>query len=138
MNCIFGDKECIVSPSQKCDQNGVVYKLQYKACNTFIEEDDTLTRIGTDMKKPSYLGLTRTTLHNRMTSHLRSRRNKNTLSPMWKHDRDAHRGIAQEYNCTIIGQVRKIVLDIEKLGLGQKINSREECGRGQSFTGVWA
>ena len=89
------------------------------------------------MRKPTYVGLTRTTIHNRMASHLKSRKYRYNSSPMWRHDRDAHGGISQEYTCTIIGQERKIVrlhtkeaLEIEKLGVGQKFNSREECGRG--------
>ena len=137
MNYVYGDSQCIVSPNHRCDQSGEVYKLQCKDCNTVIEEDNSMTRREADMRKPSYVGLTRTTAHSRMASHLKSRKYKYNSSPMWRHDRDAHGGIPQEYTCKIIGQERKIVrlhtreaLEIERLGIGQKLNSREECGRG--------
>ena len=87
--------------------------------------------------KPSYIGLTRTTVHNRMNAHLQGRQNKKNHSPMWRHDRDAHQGNPQEYSCLVVGHERKIVrlyqreaLEIEKLTGEQKINDREECGRG--------
>ena len=94
MNCVFGDNDCIVSPNHKCDQNVVVYKIQCKSCNSVTYENNNLTSRKADMKKPSYIGLTRTALHDRMNSHLRSRRYKNASSPMWRHDREAHQGIS--------------------------------------------
>ena len=87
--------------------------------------------------KPSYIGLTRTTVHNRMNAHLQSRKNKNNSSPMWRHDREAHEGNPQEYSCLVVGHEKKIVrlynreaLEIESLTGEQKLNDREECGRG--------
>ena len=103
INYVYVDKECIVSPNHKCDQMGIVYKIQCKQCNTVIEENDALTRTEAEQRKPTYVGLTRTTIHNRMASHLKSWRYKYKSSRMWRHDRDAHGGITQEYTCIIIG-----------------------------------
>ena len=96
-----------------------------------IENEDVSKNVA-ESKKPSYIGLTRTTLHNRMEAHLESQKYKYNHSPMWRYDRDAHRGTHQDYTCKIIGNERKIVclymreaIDIEKLEPGQKINVKE-------------
>ena len=26
-NCVFGDKDCIISPTHSCDQGGFIYKI---------------------------------------------------------------------------------------------------------------
>ena len=136
MSCIYGKQNCIVSPSHRCGQQGVVYKIQCKSCNAVIELE-RVTKNVAESRKPSYVGVTRTTVHNRMESHLVSQKYKHNHSPMWRHDLDAHEGTHQEYVCTIIGNERKIVrlymreaIEIEKLNFGQKLNDRDERGRG--------
>ena len=137
MDCVFGHNDCIVSPKHNCDQQGVIYRIQCKTCDTVIDEDMSLSKKEAMSKKPSYIGLTRTSVHNRMNVHLLGRRYKKNSSPMWRHDRDTHGGNPQEYSCSVVGHERKIVrlfnreaLEIERLTDEQKINDREECGRG--------
>ena len=89
-------------------------------------EEEGVTKKESEERKPTYAGLTRTTVHNRMESHLKSQKYKHNHSPMWRHDKDAHGGTHQEYVCTIIGRERKIVrlymreaIEMEKLNFGK-------------------
>ena len=61
--CVFKDPNCMISNSQRCDQSGCVYKIVCVRCNTDIE-------IETETKR--YIGMIRTTLHNRMLGHLKT------------------------------------------------------------------
>ena len=80
--------------------------------------------------------MTRTTLHNRMLSHLKTQ-SKSNSSPLYRHECDSHRGIKQKYVMYKIGSEKKIVrlasleaLEIEKQPGNLLLNERNEHGRG--------
>ena len=89
----------------------------------------------TDYEK--YVGMTRTTVHARMQSHLKDQRAKLQKSPMYRHDLALHNGQHQEYEAEIIDRERRIVrlncleaLHIEKIPHLESMNARQEGGRG--------
>ena len=74
--CIFKDPNCMVSG--KCDVSGVIYRIECNTCNeTVLNETEA----------PRYIGMTRTTLHNRMLGHLKDQHSKCNKSPLYHHDR---------------------------------------------------
>ena len=85
----------------------------------------------------NYVGMTRTSLHNRMLSHLQGQRRKCISNPLYRHDTEVHEGNQQEYTATILATEAKIVrlscnegLRIEKQSEELSMNKRNENGRG--------
>ena len=123
---IFGDPDCMITSNHRCDQSGCTYRIECIACNNDIEIESKL-----------YIGMTRTTLHNRMLSHLKTQQSKCNKSPLYRHDRDSHNGQKQKYVMYKIGSEKKIVrlacleaLEIEKQPSNLLLNERNERGRG--------
>ena len=75
--CTFGDARCMVDRSQNCDKSGVMYSIQCNTCEVLVEDD---------RETSSYIGMTRTTLHNRMLGHLKDQHYKKSISPLHRHD----------------------------------------------------
>ena len=69
--CIFGDQNCIVNPKYPCDVTGAVYRIDCNTCKQHILEDST----------ERYIGMTCSTVHSRMMSHLREQKAKKSSSP---------------------------------------------------------
>ena len=72
-----------------------------------------------------------------MMSHLDGQRLRKSNNPLWRHDRDQHNGIPQNYVTTIEASERKIVklhcneaLRIERQDPTLRLNERQEGGRG--------
>ena len=63
--CTFGDDRCMVDRSQNCDKSGVMYSIQCNTCEALVEDD---------RETSCYIGMTQTTLHNRMLGHLKDQR----------------------------------------------------------------
>ena len=85
----------------------------------------------------SYIGMTRTSIHNRMRSHLSGQRTKSTSNPLWRHDMDTHGGSHQKYTTSIVAREKKLLrlhcleaIHIEKQPPTHSINARMEHGRG--------
>ena len=85
----------------------------------------------------NYIGMSMTSSHCRMTSHLAGQRAKSSKSPLWRHDRDSHEGIHQQYTARVMGRDRTVLplsileaLWIEKQKPGTSLNERNEFGRG--------
>ena len=121
-----GDPNCIVKSNQQCDRMGVIYNIQCNTCNEQIEDYEE-----------KYVGMTRTSVHNRMLSHLKDQKNKKMSSPMYRHDTCKHNGIPQKYSTTIVAAEKKIVklsclegIMIEKVPDSLLLNERNEKGRG--------
>ena len=83
-----------------------------------------------DNLKPCYVGLTRTSLHNRLLSHKKLMKSKDNSNPLHRHNVEAHNGEIMNYTCKIIGREKKIVrlfmreaLEIERLTKQQIIRS---------------
>ena len=100
-------------------------------------DDSEISKKDKESVKPSYVGLTRTSVHSRMLAHKANHLSKHSSNPMHRHDLDKHNGNIQEYTCQIIGRERKLIrlynreaLEIENLNEKQRINERQEGGRG--------
>ena len=84
-----------------------------------------------------YLGMTVTSLHNRMLSHLSDHRSKNKQCVLTHHDLDCHGGEEKRYmmdvvtseRCLLLLSMREALL-IEGQDPGLSINDRMEQGRG--------
>ena len=127
LGCIFGDQECIVRKDQNCDGMGVVYRIQCLSCLEIIPEDES----------ERYIGMTRTSVHNRMLAHLTAQRQKKTSSALHRHDVKQHQGIPQKYVTDILASEKKIVklncleaIKIERQPSHLLMNDRNEKGRG--------
>ena len=57
----------------------------------------------------NYIGMTMTSLHNRMVGHLKGQRYKNSSNPLFRHDRDRHNGTQQTYSTRLIAKEQKIL-----------------------------
>ena len=81
--------------------------------------------------------MTRTSVHNRMKSHLRDQRNKKNSCPLYRHDIRHHNGVKQTYITNIVASEKKIVklscleaVQIEKHPDHLLMNEKNEKGRG--------
>ena len=126
-SCVFQDPNYMVSG--KCDTSGVIYRIECNTCNEIVLNE---------LEAPRYIGMTRTTLNNRMLSHLSDQNSKCSKSPLFRHDRDSHNGKKQSYTMKKIGTEKKIVrlvcleaLEIEKQPDNLMINEKNEQGRGR-------
>ena len=85
----------------------------------------------------NYIGLTRSSVHSRIQSHLGGQRRKQNSNPLFRHDRDHHQGIPQKYQTKIVATESKIVklhcneaIRIERQKPELRLNDRMEGGRG--------
>ena len=90
-----------------------------------------------EKEPPTYIGLTRSTIHARMLDHLKGQRMRSSGNPLHRHDLKAHNGQQQQYVCIPIASEKKIVrlnineaLHIEKQQREASLNDKMECGRG--------
>ena len=88
--------------------------------------------------RENYIGMTRTSVHCRMQSHLQKQKSKTTSNPLWRHDRDRHEGEPQRYTTRVIRRKRNLLplsimeaLFIEKQAAGSSLNDKNEYGRGK-------
>ena len=121
--------DCIVE-NGKCDKVGAIYRITCNKCQSEVDENQV---------SHNYVGLTRTTLHNRMSQHLKAQRQKLSCSAMHRHDCDVHSGEVQAYSAKIIAQEKRIVrlhcteaLHIERQERPMSINVKMEGGRTSS------
>ena len=128
---VFGDINCVVSPEYRCDTVGVIYRIECSICITEVL-DSRLT--------DHYIGMTRTSVHNRMNGHLKDQKAKKTSCPLYRHDLDKHEGepkkIHNEYY-RIIGREKTRVrlscleaIQIEQQPPALSTNAKIENGRG--------
>ena len=127
--CIFQDSGCIVDSGERCDKSGLVYKIQCITCKEEVAEESN--------ESHNYIGLTRTSVHARMKSHLYDQSRKKSKSPLYRHDVAHHNGVPQKYITNIVNSEKKIVrlysleaLSIEKQDSKASMNERNEGGRG--------
>ena len=107
------------------------------SCAVLIECNSCNQTIYTETDIPRYIGMTRTTLHNRMLGHTKDHRSKCNKSPLYRHDRDCHNDMTQSYTMRKIGTEKKIVrlacleaLEIERQPENLIMNEKNEQGRG--------
>ena len=111
---LFDDNECIVQKPYQCDRMGAVYKIQCEACNEVIDGDKTVSKKEAESIKPTYVGCTRTSLHNRMMSHLKSQRSKQLSNPLHRHDLSHHEGIVQKNVLDLLGLKERLSVYIQR------------------------
>ena len=85
----------------------------------------------------NYVGMTRTSCHWRMQSHLNGQKAKSRSNPLYRHDIDKHNGETQVYKCRILNTEKNLLplcilegLYIEKQDPTQRLNERNESSRG--------
>ena len=129
--CIFGDIHCIVDPKYKCDQISKIYKITCVTCDAVIDDRDP------ERESPNYIGLTRSSIHARMLSHLQGQQGRSMGNPLHRHDIAEHDGQQQKYVCRPIASEKKIVrlhvneaLHIENQDRTASLYDKMECGRG--------
>ena len=138
--CRFQDKSCLVDPKQDCSLMGCIYEICCKSCKDPVHQDQALGKITRDpggQDRVNYVGMTATSVHARMVSHLNDQRSKLQKSPMWRHDRDQHGGEHQEYETRILNREKTLLslaitegLYIEAQLPETSLNEKNEKGRG--------
>ena len=98
---------------------------------------DQETRRPGGQGRPNYIGMTMTSIHCRMASHLQGQKSGTKTNPLFRHDRDSHGGQKQKYLARVIAKERGILplsilegLYIESQKEGTSMNERNESGRG--------
>ena len=138
-SCRFGDKSCIVEQKKDCSTMGIIYEITFNNCKDPIEglEPTKESRSPGGQTRMNYVGMTSTSAHCRMTSHLAGQKSKSSHNPLFRHDRDSHEGIPQNYTMRILNREKSLLplsivesLYIEKQIEGTSINEKNEGGRG--------
>ena len=114
------------------------YVIRCKACKDKLDPDEK-----ENPQKPGgilsshYIGLTATSVHNRMIDHRRGHLRKDPKNPLHRHDIEKHGGQIQQYETSVIQSDRGLLHLIFREAIlieGQKadlrINDKNEQGRG--------
>ena len=117
---------------------GAIYVIRCITCKR--ELDPTVKEtpaLPGGIKSCHYLGMTATSCHNRMLSHIQSHNSKSNSSIMHRHDTDCHNGVAQQYQMDVVTTERRLLslcmreaLLIEGQDPKLSINDKMELGRG--------
>ena len=137
--CRYGDENCIVMEGVIFRQSGCLYEITCDNCQLPVDlsQDVRVIREPGGQPRPNYIGMTTTSLHNRMIGHINGQKYKNTSNPLYRHDRDGHNGTQQSYTTRLIAKEQKVLplavleaLYIEAQIPGSSLNDRNERGRG--------
>ena len=99
-SCRYGDSECMAKEGVDCGTSGCLYEA---TCNTCLQPVDLNSPQDRESREPgkqqrhNYIGMTMTSLHNRMTGHRRGQKYKQTSNPLFRHDRVSHKDIPSGY-----------------------------------------
>ena len=114
-----------------------MYEITCMTCNEDIDISMSTNRQPGGQNAPNYIGMTRTSVHCRMLSHLQGQKGRMDSNPLHRHDRDKHDSIPQKYKTRILHCEQNILplciseaLYIEKQINGSSLNEKEEMGRG--------
>ena len=138
--CRVNDHNCPVEKGKDCAVMGVLYETTCNSCKEPVNPQDgelKETRKPGGQPRYNYLGMTRTSVHYRMVSHLQGQSSKSSKNPLFRHDRDIHGGDKQTYTTRVIHKERNLLplcisegLFIEKQKIGTTLNDKNEFGRG--------
>ena len=130
----------MVEPNKDCAKMSAIYEI---TCDSSMEPVNTDSDIDPRSRDPGnqgryqYIGMTRTSVHARMKDHLNGQKSKQNHNPLFRHDRDIHKGEPQKYTTRIMNTQMNILpltvleaLYIEKQRDGTSINEKNEFGRG--------
>ena len=91
---------------------GCIYEICCKACQDPVYQDQAQTKVTREpggQNRVNYVGMTSTSVHARMISHLKNQKAKLQSSPMWRHDMESHGGEHQEYETRILTREKTIL-----------------------------
>ena len=137
--CRYNDPTCIVEGDKDCAKTGVIYEITCVKCSHEEESisEKPVKRCPGARNSVNYVGMTRTSCHWRMQSHLNGQKAKSRSNPLYRHDIDKHNGETQVYKCRILNTEKNLLplciledLYIEKQDPTQRLNERNESGRG--------
>ena len=106
--CRFGDSKCIVENGKDCATMQIIYEITCNACQVNVGERERCSRDPGGQEGKNYIGMTMTSSHCRMVSHLNGQRAKSSKSPLWRHDRDSHEGLHQHYTARVMDRDRSL------------------------------
>ena len=126
------------NPEKDCSLMGAVYVIRCNSCKAeldpMIKEQPTIPG---GIKSQHYIGMTATSIHNRLISHIQGHKSKSKHSVMHRHDIDSHNGEIQTYSADCITTERQLLhlcmreaLLIEGMDPILSINGKMEQGRG--------
>ena len=119
--------------------SGAIYEITCDACMDPVDPNQTqkTSRDPGGQARYNYIGMTRTSVHCRMASHLQGQRSRAAANPLYRHGVDHHNGDPQSYTTRIIARERNLLplnivegLHIERQINGTSMNERQEYGRG--------
>ena len=126
----------MVESGKDCAKTGIFYEITCLSCNQKLQEP-TVSRAPGNCHAPNYVGMTRTSVHWRMLSHLQGQRSRSTNNPLHRHDEEEHNGEVQKYMTRVLTTERNLLplaiiegLYIEQQYPGSSFNDRNEQGRG--------
>ena len=138
--CRFSDPRCPVESNKDCSLQSALYEITCDSCKDPVDPDNHQEK---ESRRPgcqsrfNYIGMTRTSVHQRMIGHLKGQKSKSTKNPLFRHDRDVHGGEPQTYTTRILQRERNLLplciiegLFIEKQMAGTTLNDKNEFGRG--------
>ena len=116
-----------------------VYLIRCKSCHEKLDPDEKETpQKPRGIHSSHYIGLTTTSVHNRMIDHREGHRRRDPKNPLHKHDLDKHNGEIQQYVTSIIQSDRGLLHLVFREAIlieGQKaelrLNDKNERGRGE-------
>ena len=91
--CKYGDESCMTHHNVDCSKSGVIYEITCNSCDQPVCETDTLESTSTDpggQPRHNYVGMTMTSVHNRMCGHLAGQKYKHSNNPLYRHDTEYH------------------------------------------------
>ena len=121
-----------------CSKSRVIYEITYEKCDQPVNgvHNDASTDPG-GQAKYNYIGMSMTSVHNRMCGHLKGQKYKHNNNPLYRHDAEHHEGVPQLYKTRIVASEQKILplkiiegLYIEAQQEGTSMNDKNEFGRG--------
>ena len=136
--CQFKDPNCLITDNGDCSKMKSVYVIRCKACHEKLDPDtkETPQKPG-GIHSSHYIGLTTTSVHNRMIDHRRGHLRKDAKNPLHRHDIDKHNGQVQQYETSVIQSDRGLLhlifreaIQIEGQNADLRINDKNEHGRG--------
>ena len=94
-----------------CGQSHCLYEI---TCDTCLQPVDLNlsnkeSREPGGQPRPNYIGMTWTSLHNRMQGHIKGQRYKNTGNPLFRHDKETHNEAPQSYTARLVAKEQKIL-----------------------------
>ena len=135
--CHFGTP-CLIGDKGNCQKMKAVYLIRCDTCGLAIPNGHK-----EDIRQPGsvsthhYIGMTVTTVHNRLLKHAEGHQKKLKGNTLFKHDLEIYGGETQTYTAKVIGTEQKLLdlimreaIMIEGMNDEVKMNNKNEMGRG--------